>query len=193
MEGVTALALAMGASWASGIRLYGAVATLGLLGRLGYVELPGSMGVVENPWVLSIAAVMFVLEFVADKVPAVDSAWDAVHGFLRIPAGAVLAWSAFSNTDPAVQAIAVLLGGGLSFVAHAGKSATRLAANLSPEPFSNVSLSFVDDAAAGVGVLTAVFVPIVGIGFVALMVLVALLLARKAFALIRSFRERQAS
>ncbi|MCC6403093.1 MAG: DUF4126 domain-containing protein [Fimbriimonadaceae bacterium] len=193
MDGITAFALALGASWASGIRLYGAVATLGLLGRLGYVKLPGSMAIVENPWVLSIAGLMFLLEFVADKVPAVDSAWDAVHGFLRIPAGAVLAWSAFSDTDPAVQAIAVLLGGGLSFLAHAGKSATRLAANLSPEPFSNVALSLGEDAAAGVGLFTAAFIPAVGIGFVAVMVLLAVLIVRKAVTSMRTIRRGQAT
>ena len=192
MDGVSALALALGASWASGIRLYGAVATLGLLGRLGYIQLPGSMAVVENTWVVSIAAVMFVLEFVADKVPAVDSAWDAVHGFLRVPAGAVLAWSALSDTDPAVQAIAVLLGGGLSFIAHAGKSATRLAANLSPEPFSNVGLSLAEDAAAGVGLFATIFVPIVGIGFVALMVVLAVVVVRKAVNVVRNLRQNRA-
>lgn len=180
MDGVTTLALALGASWVSGIRLYGAVATLGLLGRLGYVKLPGAMAVVQHPWVIGVACVMFVAEFLADKLPAVDTVWDAVHGFLRIPAGAVLAWAAFSEADPAVQAIAVLLGGGVSFVSHAGKSATRLAANLSPEPFSNLALSFGEDALAGAGLFAVVFLPVLGIVFVGLMLVATVLVAKKA-------------
>lgn len=185
MEWIETVALAMGASWVSGIRLYGCVATLGALGRFGMVELPERMRVLEHPWVLGAAAALFLVEFVADKVPAVDSVWDAVHGFLRVPAGAVLAWAAFGETDPALQALAFLLGGGLSFVSHGTKSAARLVANASPEPFSNAALSVAEDGASGIALFAAVFVPLLGIVLVVAGLALAVWVGRKAVRILR--------
>jgi hypothetical protein len=180
MEWIETLALALGASWVSGVRLYGCVATLGLLGRLGYIELPERMTVLQQPLVLGTAAVLFVVEFVADKIPAVDSVWDAVHGFLRVPAGAVLAWAAFGETDPALQAVALLIGGGLAFVSHGTKSAVRLVANASPEPFSNAALSVAEDGASGLALFAAVFLPVLGILLVAAGLALAVWIGRRA-------------
>ncbi|WP_157267786.1 DUF4126 domain-containing protein [Azohydromonas aeria] len=146
---LAALAAALG--WASGMRLYAAVFLTGLAGWLQWVTLPPGLQVLQSPLVLGAAGVMLLLEFIADKVPAVDSLWDAVHTFIRIPAGAALAAGALSGatgTDTASWAvIAALAGGTLAATAHAGKASTRAAVNTSPEPFSNLALSLAGDAA----------------------------------------------
>ena len=170
---VSTLGLALGASWASGLRLYAAVATLGVLGRFAGLDLPGELEVVETPWVIGLALVLLVVEFVADKVPFVDSTWDAVHTFVRVPAGAALAALAFGDFDPAWQAAAVLLGGGAALSAHGTKAAARLAVNASPEPVSNVVASTAEDGLAVGAVLTAVFFPAVALVLVALAVAVS--------------------
>lgn len=158
----------MGSAWLSGISLYATVATLGLLQRFGLVHLPGELGVLGNWWVIGVAAGMYVIEFVADKIPAVDSVWDAIHTFIRIPAGAVMAAAAFSHADPAVRIIALLVGGGVAFSSHGTKAAVRATANLSPEPFSNIALSLAEDAVAvGSSFLIAWF-PVVMLGIVIL-------------------------
>lgn len=182
------LSLAVGAAWLSGIRLYALVATLGLLGKYGSLNLPGSLQVLENPWVIGVSGALFVIEFIADKVAVIDSIWDAVHTFIRIPAGAALAASAFGDYDPAVKIVAGLIGGTLALGAHATKSATRAAVNTSPEPASNVAVSVVEDVYALGSTFAAVFVPvliliIVGVGvIVAIFMLPALVkFARKVF------------
>ena len=142
---VGTLGVAMGSAWVSGINLYATIATLGLLEHFGLAHLPGDLGFVGQWWVILLACALYLVEFVADKVPAVDSAWDAVHTFIRVPAGAVLASAAFAHFDPAVRIAALLLGGGVALGSHGTKAATRIGANLSPEPFSNVVLSFVED------------------------------------------------
>lgn len=150
------LGFAMGSAWLSGINLYATVLTLGLLQRFGVAHLPGDLGYLGHTWVLAVAAVLCAVQFVADKIPAVDSAWDMVHTFIRVPAGAVLAASAFAHFDSRVQLLAVLLGGGIALSSHGAKTATRLAANASPEPFSNFGLSLLGDAlAVGGSVLVA--------------------------------------
>lgn len=144
----TTLAFAMGSAWLSGINLYATVLTLGLLQRFNLVHLPGSLSHLSNWWVIGAAGGMYILQFIADKIPAVDSVWDAVHTFIRVPAGAVLAAGAFANFDPSVRVIALLAGGTLALSSHGTKAATRLAANTSPEPFSNILLSLGEDAVA---------------------------------------------
>ena len=176
---VSTLGLALGASWASGLRLYAAVATLGLLGRFAGLDLPGALAVVETPWVIGLAVVLLVVEFVADKVPVVDSAWDAIHTFVRVPAGAALAALAFGDYDPAWQAAAVLLGGGAALSAHGTKAATRLAVNASPEPVSNILVSTAEDGIAFGAILTALFLPVVAIVLVTLALLGSLLVLPK--------------
>ncbi|HEU4386639.1 MAG TPA: DUF4126 domain-containing protein, partial [Blastocatellia bacterium] len=111
---VSTIALAMGSAWVSGINLYAAVATLGLLGRFAGLKLPGELGAVTSWWVIGIALTLYLVEFVADKIPVVDSVWDVVHTFIRVPAGAVLAAAAFGDFDPMIRVIAFLAGGGLA-------------------------------------------------------------------------------
>ena len=115
---ISTIAIAMGASWVSGINLYASVATLGLLGRFAGLELPGELQVVTSWWVIGVAVVLYVIEFFADKIPVVDSTWDVIHTFIRVPAGAVLAASAFGDFDRSIQMIALLLGGGLALSSH---------------------------------------------------------------------------
>jgi uncharacterized membrane protein len=140
------LGFAMGSAWLSGINLYATVLTLGLLQRFQFVHLPGDLGYLSHTWMLLLAGVLYTVEFVADKIPAIDSVWDMVHTFIRVPAGAVLAATAVAHFDPTVRLVAFLLGGGIALSSHGTKTATRLAANASPEPFSNVGLSLLGDA-----------------------------------------------
>jgi len=158
---IETIAVSMGASWVSGINLYAAVATLGLLGRFADLNLPGDLDVVTNWWVIGVALVLFVIEFIADKIQLVDSLWDIVHTFIRIPAGAVLAATAFGDFDRRVQVIAFLLGGGLALSSHGTKAATRALVNTSPEPASNIVVSLSEDILAVVTVIAAVFLPVV--------------------------------
>lgn len=150
----------MGASWVSGINLYACVATLGLLGRFAQLQLPGELQVLTSWWVIGVAVVLYVIEFVADKVPIVDSTWDVIHTFIRVPAGAVLAAGAFGDFDRSIQVIALLLGGGLALSSHGTKAATRVALNASPEPVSNAVASVVEDVVAVLSIVVAVFVPV---------------------------------
>ena len=149
----------MGASWVSGINLYAAVTTLGLLGRFANLELPGELQVLTSWWVIGIGAGLYLIEFVADKVPVVDSTWDVIHTFIRVPAGAVLAATAFGDFDKSVQVIAFLLGGGLALSSHGTKAAARAIVNTSPEPVSNVVVSSLEDVLAVVSILLSVFFP----------------------------------
>jgi uncharacterized membrane protein len=139
------LGVATGVAWLSGIRLYASVLTLGLLEHFGFASLPGELRVLGEWWVIGVAGLLFLVEFVADKIPAVDSAWDAVHTFIRVPAGAVLAAAAFGHFDNRVRLLAFLLGGGIALTSHGTKASVRLAVNASPEPFSNVALSVLED------------------------------------------------
>jgi len=144
------LALAAGLGWASGLRLYVVVFLTGLAGWFGWITLPPGLQVLQHPGVLVIAGTLVLVEFFADKVPWVDSAWDALHTFIRIPAGAALAAGVFGADAGAWTFMAALMGGGLAATAHAAKATTRAAANTSPEPFSNIGLSLIDDAAVPV-------------------------------------------
>jgi hypothetical protein len=150
LDAMHLLALAAGLGWASGLRLYAVVFLTGLAGWAGWIDLPPGLQVLEHPAVLVIAGTLVLVEFFADKVPWVDSAWDAVHTFIRIPAGAALAAGVFGADAGAWTFMAALMGGGLAATAHAAKATTRAAANTSPEPFSNIGLSLIDDAAVPV-------------------------------------------
>ena len=160
MSFISTLAIAMGASWVSGINLYAAVATLGLLSRFASLKLPGELEVLTSWWVIGIALFLFVVEFIADKIQVVDSVWDVIHTFIRIPAGAVLAATAFGDFDKSVQVIAFLLGGGLALSSHGTKAAARLAINASPEPVSNVVMSLFEDVLAIGSILLSVLLPV---------------------------------
>lgn len=139
------LALAAALGWASGFRLYAAVFLTGLAGWMGWVDLPVGLQVLQHPAVLFAAGFMLSAEFFADKIPFVDSMWDAVHTVIRIPAGAALAAGALGADSQAMTWIAALLGGGLAATSHAAKMTTRAAVNTSPEPFSNVAVSLAED------------------------------------------------
>jgi hypothetical protein len=160
MDFISTLAISMGASWVSGINLYATVATLGLLGRFAHLKLPGELDVLTNWWVIGVALFLFVIEFVADKIQVVDSVWDVIHTFIRIPAGAILAATAFGDFDKSVQVVAFLVGGGLALSSHGTKAATRLLINTSPEPVSNVVASVVEDVIAIGSILLAAFLPV---------------------------------
>jgi hypothetical protein len=169
----------------SGINLYAMVATLGLLGRFAGLDLPGELDAVTNGWVIGTAVVLYCVEFVADKVPVVDSAWDVVHTFIRVPAGAIVAAAALGDFSPTVQVIAFLVGGGLALSSHGAKASTRAALNLSPEPVSNWVASVAEDVVAFGGTLLAIFLPAVMLVVVVVAVLVTVWLLPKVFRLAR--------
>lgn len=168
---ISTIAIAMGTSWVSGINLYASVATLGLLGRFANLQLPGELEVLTSWWVIGVAAALYVVEFFADKIPYLDSTWDVIHTFIRVPAGAILAAGAFGDFDRTVQMIALLLGGGLALSSHGTKASTRAMLNVSPEPVSNTVASILEDIIAVVTIVCSLFVPvlvfvIVGAGLV---------------------------
>ncbi len=167
------LALTMGAAWASGINLYAAILMLGLMGTTGNVDLPPGLEILTDPMVLMAAGAMYAVEFFADKIPGVDTGWDAIHTFIRIPAGAMLAAGAVGDVTPALNLAAAIMGGGLAAATHATKAGTRALINTSPEPFSNWTASVTEDIAVIAGLWTALNHPTL---FVALMIVFILLM-----------------
>ena len=139
------LAMAAALGWASGIRLYAAVFLAGAAGFMGWIDLPQGLMILQHPGVMAASGFMLVVEFFADKIPLVDSMWDAVHTVIRIPAGAALAAGALGADNAAMGWIAALLGGSLAATSHAAKMTTRAAVNTSPEPFSNIAVSLLED------------------------------------------------
>jgi uncharacterized membrane protein len=179
MEWLQTWGVAMGAAWLSGVKLYASVLTLGLLQHFGFAHLPGDLRILGEWWVIAVTGLLFLVEFVADKIPAVDSAWDSVHTFIRVPAGAVLAGAAFGHFDTRVRLLALLLGGGIALTSHGTKAAARLAVNTSPEPFSNVALSVLEDAfSVALSWLTA-FHPVVTLAVVTVLVVLGIMIARR--------------
>lgn len=154
------IALTMGVAWASGINLYAAILMLGILGGSGGMTLPADLQVLAHPAVIGAAGLMYCIEFFADKVPGVDTGWDTLHTFIRIPAGAVLAAGAAGGIDPAVSLAAGLVGGTVAATSHAAKSGTRVLINTSPEPVTNWVASLTEDAAVLAGLWTALNHPI---------------------------------
>ena len=189
MESLSAIALAGGLAWASGIRLYATIFIVGLLGRLDYLHLPGPLVVLEHDWVLIASGIMVAGEFLADKVPGFDSIWDGIHTFIRIPAGAFLAWGALGDATPAAQVAAAILGGMISAGTHLAKSGGRAAINTSPEPLSNWTLSFGEDGLVLAGLFLAIAHPVAFLVLLALfLALVAWLLPKVLRYLMRVFR-----
>ncbi len=161
MDWFSTISLALGSAWTSGINLYATVTILGILQKFSLAKLPMGLTVLDNWWIIGIGGFLFAVEFFADKIPYVDSVWDVIHTFIRIPAGAVVAYSATNQMDPSVTVIATLLGGGLALSSHGTKAALRATANLSPEPVSNWILSLLEDGIAIIGTILAVFAPII--------------------------------
>jgi hypothetical protein len=145
MEALQLLSLSLGSAWTSGINLYATVAALGIAGRMQMIQLPQGLEVLMDPIVIGMACMMYVVEFFADKIPYFDSGWDLLHTFIRVPAGAILAARALGPMNPALELAAILAGGTVAFAAHATKATTRLAINVSPEPFSNWAASVGED------------------------------------------------
>ncbi|MGE5218430.1 MAG: DUF4126 domain-containing protein [Chloroflexota bacterium] len=182
MGTIEALSLAMGTAWTSGINLYATVAALGIANRLEMIHLPPNLEVLSHPGVIAIACIMYVIEFVADKVPYVDTGWDVLHTFIRVPAGAILAARSLGDMNPALELMAVLGGGTIALAAHGTKATARLAINASPEPFSNWVASFTEDITVLGGVWLMFNHPIV------MMILVLAFLALIAWLIPKIFR-----
>ncbi len=170
MTAVDQLALALGAGWASGLNLYAAVLALGYFNATGDLLLPPELQILSDPLVMLAAGLMYCVEFFADKTPGVDSGWDALHTFLRIPAGAVLAAGAVGDVSPALQIAAGLVGGTLAAGTHFTKAGARVLINTSPEPFSNWAASVTEDVAVFAAIWTAVHHPALWLALLALSV-----------------------
>lgn len=191
MNSISNLALASGLSWASGLRLYATVFVVGILAKFGYIDLPETLAILSNPMVIGLAGVLSTIEFLADKIPYVDSAWDGIHTFIRIPAGALLAMGAINTSDPMIATIAALLGGTLTGMTHATKAGSRALINTSPEPVTNIVASFGEEGTLVTGgwlvfAHPAVFIGLLG-GFIVLMFWLLPKLWRNIKTLLRNF------
>ena len=188
METIDIIAMTLGVAWASGINLYAAILVMGIMGAGGYTELPPSLAILQDPMVLGAAAIMYFVEFFADKIPGVDSAWDAIHTFIRIPAGAMLAVGAAQGLEinQAAELAAALLGGSLAATSHLTKASTRLVLNTSPEPVTNATASIFEDIAVIGGLWTALNYPLLFIAFIILFVAMAIWLLPKLWRAIKN-------
>ena len=182
---VSTIALTMGVSWASGINLYAALLVLGIGGSTGNIDLPPGLDVLADPMVILAAGVMYAAEFFADKIPGVDSGWDTLHTFIRIPAGALLAASSVGDVTPAFEIAAGIMGGGMAATSHVTKAGTRLLINTSPEPFTNWTASITEDIAVIVGLWAALYNPMLFLGFMALFIILVIWLLPKIIRAIR--------
>lgn len=188
METIDVIALTLGVAWASGINLYAAILVLGLMGAGGYTELPESLKVLQDPLVLGAAGGMYFIEFFTDKIPGVDTGWDAIHTFIRIPAGAMLAVGAAQGLEinQAAELAAALLGGSLAATSHLTKASTRLVINTTPEPVTNWTASVVEDLAVIGGLWTALNYPLAFVAFIIIFVLFAIWLLPKLWRAIKN-------
>lgn len=178
MDILVTLGRTLGFSLAAGVNLYATVALVGLAARYGWVALPEQFQVFNNPWVIGAAAVLYAVEFFADKIPWVDTMWDAVHTFIRPVGGALIAVAALGEASPTVEGLVALLGGAVAAGSHATKAGTRVAANASPEPFSNWALSLIEDVfVLGLGIITLKY-PLIALG-VSTAILLAMILAAR--------------
>ena len=179
MEAVDTIAATMGAAWASGINLYATILVLGILNLTGDMTLPANLQILSHPMVLGAAGLMYCVEFVADKVPGLDTGWDGIHTFLRIPAGAILAANGMGDVGPAAELAAGLVGGSLAATSHFAKAGTRVLINTSPEPFTNWAASVTEDVAAVGGLFAALNFPLVFLGFLGVFLILVIWLAPK--------------
>jgi hypothetical protein len=180
------LGLLVATSFAAGLNVYAAVATLGLLAHADVLSLPPALIIVSNWWVIGASAVLFLVEFFADKVPAFDLIWNALHTFVRVPVAALLAYGATAQLSPQKQLLATLLGGSIALAAHGGKTAIRAAVTPSPEPFSNAALSLGEDALAIFLIWFATQHPYITTVMVAILVLIVVVMARLVYRAIRN-------
>ena len=168
------IALTMGVAWASGINLYASIFMLGIMGAAGSLALPPDLQILANPVIIGAAGIMYFVEFFADKIPGLDTAWDGLHTFIRIPAGAAMAAGAAGSVDPAVMIAAAILGGGISAGSHLTKAGTRVLINTSPEPFTNWAASIGEDVMVIGGLYTALNHPVI---FIILLILFLIFIA----------------
>lgn len=175
----TTLALTMGLAWASGINLYATLFTLGYLSTTGNIDLPPDLQIVANPVVMGAAGLMYCVEFFADKIPGVDTGWDTIHTFIRIPAGAMLAAAAVGDINPAIEIASAILGGSLAAGSHATKAGSRVLINTSPEPFTNWTASIGEDIAVIGGVWACINHPILFLIALALFIILMIWLLPK--------------
>lgn len=190
LEMLPTTAIAAGMSWASGLRLYMALFAAGWFGYMGWVDLPPALEVLESPSVLYATGLMTMVEFLADKVPGVDTAWDTIHTFIRIPAGAILAAASFADIDPVWTTVAALVGGTFAAGAHATKAGSRAVINTSPEPVTNWAASFTEDATVAGGLLAAFFYPLLLFPFLVVFFILAIWLVPKLWRGLRSIFRR---
>lgn len=180
------LALTMGASWASGINLYAALLVLGLGGSTGNIDLPPDLLVLQDPMVIGAAGLMYFVEFFVDKTPGVDTGWDTIHTFIRIPAGAMLAAGAVGDVTPTLEIAAGIMGGTLSATSHITKAGSRAVINTSPEPFTNWGASIGEDVLVLAGLWTALHYPIVFLCLLAVFIIAAIWLLPKIWRLLKA-------
>src|SRR5438874_7228687 len=190
MNPLQTLSLALGAGFSSGLNLYATIATLGFLQRFGIIHLPPPLQVLSHPWILGIALALYAIEFLADKIPYVDTVWDAIHTVIRPPAAALLAYGAAGGAPLEWRWGAALLAGGVALTSHGTKASTRAAVNVSPEPFSNWALSLGEDALAVWLTWMATKHPTATIVIVALLLLLALYLLFHLFRFLRRALQR---
>ena len=184
------LGLLLGASLASGLRLYATVAVIGFLGRSGTLALPPGLQILAHPWVILVATSLYLVEFLADKIPLVDSVWDLVHTFIRVPAAGLLAWAALADVPEHWRIIAALCCGGVALSAHGLKSSARAAINTSPEPVTNWLASLAEDGATALLLFLAVRHPLAAAITAALVVIAAILLVTWMARVVRRFFRR---
>lgn len=187
------VAMIAGTSFAAGLNVYATVGALGLLSRTGLVQLPSGLNLVASWWVIGVCLAMFTLEFFADKVPVFDLLWNALHTFVRIPVAAYMAYAATSHLSPQMQLACTLMGATIAFAAHGGKTAVRAAVTPSPEPFSNMALSFGEDVGAISLTWIATQHPYIAAGVVAILLLIVILCLRWVLRSLRSLYSRAAS
>lgn len=180
------LALTMGASWASGINLYAALLVLGIGGSTGNIALPPDLQMLADPMVIGAAGLMYFIEFFVDKTPGVDTGWDTLHTFIRIPAGAMLAAGAVGDVTPALEIAAGIMGGSLSAVSHATKAGSRALINTSPEPFSNWGASITEDVIVLGGLWTALSHPLIFLCLLAVFIIFAIWMLPKMWRLLKA-------
>ena len=185
--------LIAGSAAASGVRLYATIAVLGYLGNSGAVHLPPGLQVLTHPWVIAVAASLYLVEFIADKVPIVDSVWDAVHTFIRVPAGVLLGFSAFGQLPEPARVIAALVCGAITLSAHGLKSGARAAINTSPEPVTNGLASFAEEGFVAALLYLAIRHPLVSLVVAAVIIAAFLLAVRWVFRILRGFLRRLGS
>jgi hypothetical protein len=190
MDAVSVIALSMGAAWASGINLYATLFMLGYMGMTGNIVLPEELEVVSNPMVMTAAGFMYCVEFFADKIPGVDSGWDTIHTFIRIPAGAMLASSAVGDVTPAVELTSAILGGALAAGSHTTKAGSRLLINTSPEPVTNWTASISEDLVVIGGLWAALNHPILFIIALVIFILIMIWLLPRLWRLIKHIFRR---